>query len=92
MSGPIGARPRTVTALLDLYDAVTQLARDGQHVPCRGDQRFVADDRATRAEAALDCRDCPVVDLCREAGRAQTAGIWGGADRDPGTIRHEDGM
>ena len=92
MSRPVGAKPRPMAQLLDLHDALDQLARDGETPPCHDDRRFVADDRATRAEAARECWACPVVDLCREAGRSQVAGVWGGRDRDPGTIRHEESL
>lgn len=92
MSRPVGAKPRPMAQLLDLHDALDQLTRDGQRVPCHGDQRFASDDRATRAEAARYCQACPVIDPCREAGRSQVAGVWGGRDRDPGAIRHEESL
>ena len=36
---------------------------------------------ADKARAMRVCAGCPVRTRCREAGRAETYGIWGGVDR-----------
>lgn len=50
---------------------------------CDGDSRWTDDDPAVRREAAKLCKGCPVFALCREAGRGEDAGIWGGIDHGP---------
>jgi len=49
-------------------------APDGQHPGTRNYKHRVAIAKGL-------CADCPIVDLCREEGRARRAvGIWGGED------------
>lgn len=71
---------------LDAYAALTVAlleAPDGS-VPCQEEpDGFTADRAEERAQAAILCQSCPVLDLC--AAYAETAkerfGIWGGEDR-----------
>lgn len=62
-----------------LRDALTRLDAP----PC--DPVFMlSDDPHIRAEAArLTCPPCPVLEECRDAGRKETFGVWGGKDRTP---------
>ncbi len=43
---------------------------------------WVSDTPHVLEGAALACGPCPVLELCREAGRREVAGVWGGKLRD----------
>lgn len=54
--------------------------------PCHAHPRpslWISDDPDERALAARLCRRCPVIELCREAGRRERFGVWAGKDRTP---------
>lgn len=55
-------------------------------VPCRERERnrlWISEERADREQAVARCADCPVLALCRTAGRFERFGVWGGIDRSP---------
>lgn len=77
----------TRAVLLELlYEAVAEaLAESPLSVPCIDKTApkdralwWISEDRAENAAAAKLCRACPVLASCREAGRAQLSGVWGG--------------
>lgn len=64
-----------------LGDALLALNKSGETTPCHRDPRFTSDHAADRAEAKALCATCPVVKLCREVGREERDGVYGGIDR-----------
>lgn len=64
-----------------LSQALDVLADTGRPTPCQIDpEPFVSEERTERAEAALACRSCPVLDLCltyAELGN-EPFHVWGG--------------
>lgn len=80
MSGP-GATARARVALARALRGA--LAR-GEGVPCLHPTRgaaWTSDDPDELAEAAEACTGCPVLDVCRDAGRFECWGVWGGIVR-----------
>lgn len=56
----------------------------GQGVPCLHPTRgamWTSEDPEHLADAAEACGACPVLDVCREAGRYEKCGAWGGTVR-----------
>ncbi len=75
-------------SLLDdrLGRAIIGALDKGQTIPCirlDGWEPWTSDDPADRAEAAEACQSCPVLEVCREAGAKEKAGVWGATDRTP---------
>jgi hypothetical protein len=93
--GHVGSTPTTtqqVTRDLErapspsqrLSTALTDLADAGLTTPCTPyPDAFTSDEPAERKAAANWCVACPVLDLCREAGRSERFHVWGGVDRAP---------
>lgn len=79
-------RARTA-AQVDLRFALASLP---EPTACDSDPRFTSDDPLVRAVAAKLCTDCPVFGLCQEAGRGETAGVWGGVDHGPVPEQRKD--
>lgn len=66
---------------LALYEAIKRTGWEA--VPCLDPAEFwrwTADWWEERAEAAAECRGCPVIDECRDASRGEAAGVWAGVD------------
>lgn len=69
---------------LDVLEAARDELRAhmlNERVRCAGDLGFASDLPEVRAASALLCADCPALDACRTAGKAETWGVWGGVDR-----------
>ncbi len=67
-----------------LAEGLKTLAENGDLTPCQRDpDPFTSDDPDDRAEAALACHMCRLIDLWHE--HAETTGerwhVWGGTDR-----------
>jgi hypothetical protein len=62
---------------------ITLAARGGR--PRCGDFEtawmWLDDDPHIRAQAALQCRGCPLLQPCDEVGQHQRFGVWSGIDR-----------
>ena len=61
---------------------------------CQGrEDEFLSDHAALRAHAAVICRDCPVIAMCkREADRnSESFGVWAGEDRTPQPVKRRPG-
>lgn len=56
----------------------------GEGVPCwgAGGEAWTSEDADDRAEAVEACAPCPVLKLCKAAGRYEVFGVWGGVDRE----------
>jgi hypothetical protein len=70
-----------------LTQALTSIAAAGLKPHCVNDSDlFLSESEAERTEAIKLCRGCPVIDPCRDVGKFQSWGIWGGRDvsRRPG--------
>lgn len=64
--------------------AALALHDQGTPVPCETDSElWFAGDRIGRSVAARRCQRCPLLRPCREIGRGQRWGVWGGLDRGP---------
>lgn len=50
---------------------------------CVGLPQFTSDALEDVLDAMEWCSECPAAELCREAGRTERAGVWGGVPRDP---------
>ncbi len=66
--------------LLEAIEACTE------PVPCRDPDPeyrslWTSEERWAQSLAADACRSCPVLLLCRKAGRGEVAGVWGGQHR-----------
>ena len=71
-----------------LTRALLDLADNGRRTPCQIDPpRFTSDDWHERAEAAEQCRPCPVLAACDAVGATEPAWVWAGADRTPTPAR-----
>jgi Transcription factor WhiB len=82
---PATASAATHTLTMELLAAAAR----GDKIPC-GDwsvsHLFLSEDKADRQIAIRLCHSCPVFNPCREVGRHQTFGVFGGVDvtRTPG--------
>lgn len=68
-----------------LVEALFALAEGGGRTPCQAPHRrglWISDDHEARATAAAICTQlgCPVLAVCRAAGRGERFGVWGGVD------------
>ena len=69
-----------------LTRALIDLADERRRTPCQLDpDPFTSDDWHERAEAAEQCRPCPVLAACDAVGAAEPAHVWGALDRTPTT-------
>lgn len=80
-------------ALVGLDEELRRTLAAGVRPPCtRGGDAWLSEDADERAEAAEACGRCPAVlrAACREAGRFQSFGVFGGVDvtrRSAGGVR-----
>ncbi len=69
-----------------LNRALLNLADTDRRTPCQLDpDPFTSDDWHERAEAAEQCRPCPVLAACDAVGDLEKFHVWGGSDRTPTT-------
>lgn len=63
-------------------DRAVRLLADRQEIPpCAPDpEPWFAAQPSIRARAARRCTGCPILQACREAGRDEIWGVWGGID------------
>lgn len=74
-------RPRTLTPEAQAtWDQLDRHLLAGP-TPCADDLGFTSNIREVRTASAVLCADCPALDACRTAGKAETWGVWGGVDR-----------
>lgn len=78
-------------ALDALHEALTAALDGRQRIPCRtpGRALWTSEAHEDRAEAAEECRACPILDPCRAAGQFERFGTWGGRDRGAKKARQE---
>lgn len=64
-------------------DAQSALASATQRVKplCVGRDEFTSESLGDILDAMEICAECPVWRLCREAGKSESAGVWGGLPR-----------
>lgn len=74
-----------MTAHDKLTGALVALAADGDRTPCAWPETlhwWTSDAAAERAEAALHCDGCAVLDACHDAAEENhELFVWGGRDR-----------
>lgn len=64
-----------------LSQAIAEALDSGRPIPCSNRPQWISDELTTRKTVAPLCSPCPVLLVCREAGRDERAGVWGGIDR-----------
>lgn len=78
----IRTNPERVSAHTELMRRVTDLAEDGEHVPCLAAEGtwFTNDDLEIQNAAARLCRDCPALAACASyiTEHPEPAGAWAG--------------
>jgi hypothetical protein len=70
----------TRTAQDRLHGLISDLADQGEPVPCTGRDEWISEAPAAREAAAWGCQRCPVLAACRAAADEirPTAGVWAG--------------
>jgi hypothetical protein len=79
---PVGPR-RGAEAALQLTRALINLATSGQRPHCSDPEKhpfWLSENPAERKRAARWCGGCPVISECREVGKHQSFGVFGGKD------------
>ncbi|MFT4226097.1 WhiB family transcriptional regulator [Micropruina sp.] len=75
---PTAAAPRQPAAYTALVEQLGE--QPPGSVPCVGESRhlWLSDSAADQDRAVAACRKCPLIELCRRAGRGEHGGVWGG--------------
>jgi hypothetical protein len=79
----MAATPRGAAASEQLTKALINLAAVGQRTHCSDPTThdlWLSESESERAVAAGLCRRCPVILECREVGKYQSWGVFGGCD------------
>ena len=63
-----------------------------QHAACTDSNPDIFFDPERYGEALLVCRECPVKPQCRELGKGQGEGVWGGRVKRGGRPRMEESL
>lgn len=70
---PLGAHRELTSALTD----------DPRRLPCLAGEPLSEAPEVRDHVATTLCPSCHVKTLCRDAGKRETFGVWGGVDRSP---------